>query len=144
MGQVGTKATTHEVISRLDPFYASIDQVRLAGGMLIRKLSDLTLACTIYNTSQKADLLCLHPPTDPQTDQFKRLVGSRNNWVALSSARELLMNVNQLIGPGLFVLWRSKRLARTCEGRTAVVPSHQHADQIGRAALTTPDHLRQD
>ena len=92
------KATAHEVISRLDPFYASIDQVRLAGGMLIRKLSDLTLACSIYNTSQKADLLCLHPPIDPNTDNFKRLVGARNNWVALSVARELMMNVNQIIG----------------------------------------------
>lgn len=43
--------------------------------MLVRKLSDLTLACSIYNTSQKADLLCLHAPTDPATDDYKRLVG---------------------------------------------------------------------
>lgn len=38
---------------------------------------------------------------------------ARNNWMALSVGRELMMKVNQLIGPGPFVLPASKRLART-------------------------------
>lgn len=97
-GALLAKDATYDVISALTPFYASLDQVRLAGGMVMRKLSDLTVACSIYNTSQKADLLCLHPPAATDGDNYRVFVGARNNWVAISTAHELALNLSQLLG----------------------------------------------
>ena len=97
-GSVLNKDTTFDVISALTPYYASIDQVRLAGGMLLRRLSDTTIACSIYNTSQKADMLCLHPPAPTQVDEYRLFMGARNNWVAISTAHELALNISQLSG----------------------------------------------
>lgn len=97
-GAVLNTDLTFDVISRLNPYYCSVDQVRLAGGMVIRKLSDLTVACQVYNSSREADLLCLHPPTGTESDEFKLFVGARNQWVTAVAARDLILNVNELLG----------------------------------------------
>jgi hypothetical protein len=97
-GAILAKDVTFDVISQLSPYYASIDQVRLTGGMLMRKLSDVTVACSIYNTSQKADLLCLHPPAPTSVDDYRLFIGARNNWVSISTAHELSLNMSQLLG----------------------------------------------
>lgn len=92
-------AITFDVISGLTPYYASVDQVRLAGGMYIRKLSDLALACQVYTASQKANLLNETPPQysigNPNATRF---VGSRNMWVVATAARDMILNVIGLIG----------------------------------------------
>lgn len=96
-GAALTRDVTFDVISELTPYYASVDQVRLEGGPLIRRLSDITLACMIYRTSQRANLLCPRPPTGGGDDQII-FEGARNQWVALSAARDLTLNMNQLLG----------------------------------------------
>jgi hypothetical protein len=96
---------TFDVVSALSPFYASVKQVQLAGGMYISRLSDLTIASEIYEVSKDVDLLCLHPPTNPATDSGMRFLGSRESWVAAKAARDLLLGVSALIGaPGVRTL----------------------------------------
>jgi hypothetical protein len=97
-GAMLAKDVTFDVISQLSPYYASVDQVRLAGGPLVGKLSDIALACAIYHTSQQADLLCLHPPEVATSDEYRLFVGARNRWVEGVVARDLLLNMGQLFG----------------------------------------------
>jgi hypothetical protein len=104
-GAVLQADVTFDVCSGLTPYYASIDQVRLDGGMYIRKLADLTVASSIYSTSREADMLCSHPPTDTTSEQYMRYAGARNQWVTLCAARDLILNVIGLQGaPGTHVL----------------------------------------
>lgn len=91
---------TFDVVSALLPYYASPDQVRLQGGMYIRKLSDLTLASMIYDVSKEVDLL--YPPgtqivyaNNPNTFRF---FGARNHYVQALCAKKLIENVIALVG----------------------------------------------
>lgn len=94
---------TFDVLSACTPFYASVDQVKLAGGPLIRKLQDITIACQIYNSSQESDLLLLRKPRSG--DDLIRFQGAQNQWVQSAAARGLLLNVSTMIGgPGSHVL----------------------------------------
>jgi hypothetical protein len=96
---------TFDVVSSLTPYYASIDQIRLYGGMYIRKLSDLTLAASIYSSSQEADLLTSQCSLDAGSSVFKMYAGSRNQWVTAKAARNLILNLMGLVGmPGAHVL----------------------------------------
>lgn len=97
---------TFDIVSALVPFYASVDQVRLTGGLYLRKLSDLTLASMIYNASQEVDLL--YPPAaqffNNSPNNF-RFLGSRNKYVQALAAKKLMENVIGLIGiPSAHVL----------------------------------------
>jgi hypothetical protein len=95
-----TDPATFDVVAALVPYYASVDQVRLQGGMYIRKLSDLTIASMIYNASNEVDLL--YPPSATTTFSNSpntfRFVGSRNQYVQALAAKQLIENVLGLIG----------------------------------------------
>lgn len=91
---------TFDVVSALAPYYASVDQVRLQGGMYIRKLSDLTLASAIYDASRQVDLL--YPPgvamnftTSPNAFRF---LGSRNQYVQALVAKNMIESVLGFVG----------------------------------------------
>jgi hypothetical protein len=98
---------TFDVVSQMAPYYASVDQVRLYGGMYIRKLSDITIGCAVYQASQEADILTLEcaPTLSPSSKTWKRFSGSRNQWVTAKAARNLVLGLMGLIGmPGSHVL----------------------------------------
>ncbi len=91
---------TYDVISSLVPYYASVDQVRLQGGLYLRKLSDLTIASMAYNCSKEADLL--YPPganvSFSSSPNIFRFVGSRNQYVQALAAKKLIENIMGLYG----------------------------------------------
>ena len=88
---------TFDLLSACTPFYASVDQVKLSGGPLLRKLQDITIACAIYNASQECDLMLIHKPTGSH-DSALRFIGAQNQWVQASTARNLLLNVSTMAG----------------------------------------------
>jgi hypothetical protein len=103
------KEITYDVIGQLTPYYASVDQVRLTGGRLLSKLSDITIALQTFQSSQEADLMCFKAPQPPvagvpPSDQFRNFAGSRNQWVTATAAHDLLLSVADLAGPGSHVL----------------------------------------
>lgn len=93
-------SVTLDVVSALTPYYASVDQVRLQGGLYVRKLSDLTIASTIYNSSKEVDLL--YPPgaqtSFSNSPNAFRFVGARNQYVQSLAAKKLIENVFALFG----------------------------------------------
>lgn len=91
---------TYDVVSALTPFYASIDQVRLEGGVYLRKLSDLTLASQIYMASKAADLL--YPPgttlgINSSPNAF-RFAGARQLYVQSLAAKKLIEGIITIVG----------------------------------------------
>jgi hypothetical protein len=103
-GRVVHQDYTYDLISRLDPYYCSIDQVRLAGGQIIRKLSDLTIACQIYQASQEVGLISPWPTSstvinNPVNSITKhRFIGCRNQWVTATATRDLILEQITLLG----------------------------------------------
>ena len=97
------KDVTFDLISQLTPFYSSVDLVRLGGGPAIAKLSDITLACQIFQSSLKADLISPnhHPWFGPQ---YKRFLGARMQWTTAVATRDLMLNIVSLLGPSAHVL----------------------------------------
>ena len=98
---------TYDVVSALTPFYASVDQVRLEGGMYLRKLSDLTLASQIYMSSKAADLL--YPPGTTlgifNSPNSFRFVGARQLYTISLAAKRLMEGVIGILGiPGSHIL----------------------------------------
>lgn len=93
-------AATFDIVSALTPYYASVDQVRLSGGLYLRKLSDLTVAAMIYNCSKEVDLL--YPPAASlsfsNSPNAFRFVGARNQYVQADTAKSLIENVLGLVG----------------------------------------------
>lgn len=91
---------TFDVVSSLMPWYASVDQVRLQGGLYLRKLSDLTLASMIYNAGKEVDLL--YPPgatlSFTNSPNSFRFLGSRNQYVQALAAKKLIENILGLVG----------------------------------------------
>jgi hypothetical protein len=83
---------TFDILSACDPFYASVNQVKLSGGPLIRKLQDITIASSIYNASQECDLLLVRKD-HIHGDNLIRFQGAQNQWVQNAAARDLLMNI---------------------------------------------------
>lgn len=95
-GEVLEQPVTFDILSACNPFYASIDEVRLTGGPLLRKAQDITVACQIYHASQEVDLLNMHPPM--AGDRARLFVGARNHWVHHTAARDLLLSLSVLSG----------------------------------------------
>src|SRR5208337_3896541 len=94
---------TFDFISGIAPYYSSIDLVRLAAGPTLKKMSDITLACQIFNSSREADLIT--PRRVPMFgDEHQRFIGSRLQYTTALSARDLMLNVIQLLGASAHVL----------------------------------------
>lgn len=87
---------TFDILSACSPYYASVDQVKLAGGPMMRQLQDITIACSIYQTSQQADLIARS--SRGSTDDRFRFTGAQNQWVQAKSARDLLLSISTLSG----------------------------------------------
>jgi hypothetical protein len=98
---------TVEVVGTITPFYASVQQVRLAGGIYLNKVSDITNAAMIYDQSKNADsfsyTLTAPPqiPYDPNSLAWRTYnlkLNARQNWVVWMSALQLILNVYELSG----------------------------------------------
>lgn len=97
------KDVTFDFISAITPYYSTIDMVRLAGGPALSKLSDITLACQVFQSSQEADLITpTHVPT--AGPHYARFVGSRMQYVTALAARDLCLNITNLLGGAAHVL----------------------------------------
>lgn len=97
-GAVLQQPVTFDVVSRLNPYYASVDEVRLSGGPLLRKLSDLTIACAIYHASQESDMISPYHHIALNTHQGHRFAGARNHYTHDAAARNLLLSMGELAG----------------------------------------------
>ena len=107
-GRLLASPATFDVVGSLQPYYASVDEVRLMGGVYLRKLTDLTIACMIYHISLEADVLTYnHPwrpydieydtnPYHPSYKQWKDFEWARGHFVEHEAARQLIMNVFDL------------------------------------------------
>jgi hypothetical protein len=94
---------TFDIVSAISPFYASVSQVKLMGGPLLRKLQDITIASQIYDSSKQADLFNMCPPISG--DRYVLYTGARNQWVQSDAARDLLLSATELLGnPGSHIL----------------------------------------
>lgn len=94
-----TTPVTFDVVSSLMPYYASVEQVKLQGGLYLRRMSDLTVASMIYNASQQVDLLNVNPPIlIANSGNVTRFYGSRNQYVQALAAKLLIENIIGLIG----------------------------------------------
>lgn len=120
-GRTMGKDTTLSVIGSIVPFYASIAQVRLAGGSNLNRLSDLTIACKIYEASKDADSLSYNTvePAAPNTESWKRWqlwANARQSYVVAISAKEILTAIYDLLGSRT-----SKTLANFSVNKVSIV-----------------------
>ena len=105
MATVGAAAlkddTTFEVVSTIDPWYCSIDQVRLESGSFIRSSSDITIAASIYTVGRETSTLCYKQPiippagaqpTDITWQRYQRFLIGRQRFVIVSAAYRLVTN----------------------------------------------------
>jgi len=104
-GRILEQDVTYDLVSQIEPYFCSIDQVRLAGGQILRKLSDLTIACQIYQSSEEARLISPMPfsssvinNTPYNNITHHRLIGCRNQWVTAAAARDLILGQGTLLG----------------------------------------------
>jgi len=105
------KDVTFDFISQITPYYSTIDMVRLAAGPTLKKLSDITIACQIYRSSNEADLItAARVPLSGL--QHTRLIGSRLQYVTALASRDLMLNVVSLLAPALMYWQTSPSIAR--------------------------------
>ena len=102
-GAVLAQEVTFDILGDLHPFYASVDLIRLEGGMYLTKISDLTLAAMGYHASLEADALSYTAPPDPlegatPSAQWRLFDWAREQFVAVKAAHALILNVFDLAG----------------------------------------------
>lgn len=103
-GGMLTSDVTFDVIGQLNPFFASVQQVRYEGGMYLNDVPDFTVAAAVYQNSLVADSFCSVKPA-VGTPAYDRYTFARNNWVTAAAALDLLMNTQSLrLIPGAHVL----------------------------------------
>lgn len=86
------------VISRLEPYYASVDMVRLlSGGWLEPLPDDIPVATAIWMKSIEADTLTYQKPEEPAAgvsglvrDRWERFLFGRSQYVAHAAAFDLV------------------------------------------------------
>jgi hypothetical protein len=124
-GAVLGKEVTFSVVSAVTPFYCSVDQVRLASGIYLTKILDLTIASQIYESSKDADSQSYvrprRPPAEADPDsqavrEYQLFVNARQNWVAATAAKALILGIWDLAGTR-----GSKTLANFSVQRQALV-----------------------
>jgi hypothetical protein len=108
-GQTLKEDTSLLVVGELSPWYASVDQVRLEGGVYLTKAPDIAIAAQIWQASKNADALTARLPPEPTSLDNPRpddltyhrwflFYHARNNFVALRAALDTLLNVFDLAG----------------------------------------------
>ena len=94
------------VLSSIIAFYASIEEVRLEGGVYLNKLPDISIAAQIWQASKNADALSysippLPPegalPTDMAVRTWRLFAHARNQFVALQAAYDTIQNVFDIV-----------------------------------------------
>jgi len=99
--------TDFMVLGTISPWYSSVDQVRLEGGIYLRKLSDLTIAAQIWQTSLDADVIAAVPPAPPAPGTapsdygyrvWNNFVHGRNQWVSQRAALDIITKAFDLSG----------------------------------------------
>jgi hypothetical protein len=97
---------TYDIISKLTPYYCSLNQVKLQGGAYLRKLSDVAVGCQIYQSSQESDLVSVNPPPPVSSNQqYVLFNNARVQYTTALAARDLLLSISGLFGaPGMHVL----------------------------------------
>jgi hypothetical protein len=95
---------TFDFVGAIEPYYCSVEQVRFEGGMYLKDVPTYTIACSIYQSSCRADLFCTVPPL-PGSKLYQMYAASRQNWVQAAAAQDLIVNIQGLIlTPGAHVL----------------------------------------
>lgn len=107
-GRMLGQPATFDTVGYLTPYYCSVDEVRLMGGVYLRKLPDLTISCMIYHISQDADVLTYNRPGRPHDldlddgydhpfhKQWRDFEWARGKYVEHEAARRLILNVFDL------------------------------------------------
>jgi hypothetical protein len=95
---------TFDAVSMLSPFYASVDQVKLLGGVSLRRLSDLTIAGQIYMASKAVDMMNYRHPMPSDNPCYWAFSNARNLWVVAKAAQDLILSMGNLLGPSSHVL----------------------------------------
>jgi hypothetical protein len=101
--------TSFLLTDQVSPWYASVDQAKLEGGIYLTKVPEITMAAQIWNASKNADALSgripIEPPPGTPIDssnhaghQYFLFTHARNNWVALRAALDCIYNVFDLAG----------------------------------------------
>lgn len=108
-GRVLDREVDLALVGNLHPWYASVEEVRLEGGVFLSKLGDLAVAAQVWQASKNADALTCNQPPTPQTltdpdpndlayKQWFLFHHARNNWVSIRAAADCLLNVQDLVG----------------------------------------------
>ena len=106
-GAVLEQDITLSVIGSISPFYCSVEQVQLEGGIYLKKLAELTIAKKIYEVSKDADSFSYNRPRvpnipydvdNPAWRQYMIWVNGRQNWVNAIAAYQLVLNIYELSG----------------------------------------------
>jgi len=99
--------TDFMVLGTVSPWYSSVDQVRLEGGIYLTKISDLTIACQIWQASLDIDVMSAVPPPAPvdgtsTSDYGYRIYNNythaRNQWVSQRSALDIITKAFDISG----------------------------------------------
>ena len=94
--------TTFEVVSTVNPWYCSIDQVRLEAGSYIRGSRDITIASMIYTMGREVGTqiyvkpvvpLSSTGPDDLSWQRYQRFLIGRQRYVTLKTAFRLVINL---------------------------------------------------
>jgi hypothetical protein len=103
-GAVLMSPVTFDAVSSLFPFYASVDQVKMAGGVNLRQTSDLTIASQVYMASKAVDMLNYNNPQANSMPAYPLFINARNQWVIARAATSLILSLGNLLGPASHVL----------------------------------------
>jgi len=97
-GRVLESPATVRIIGYLEPFYTDIASVRLAGGSLLARLSDLALALAIFDASRRTRAICYREPAGGQ--QRVLWLAARHRYATLLAARELISGLESIAAYG--------------------------------------------
>lgn len=127
------------LISRLEPYYASVEMVRvLSGGWLENLHSDIPVALAIWLKSVEADTMTYQKPvepaegeTGPSAERYHRFIFGRSQYVAYSAAADMVTRMLDVTsGRG------AKRLGNfeISQPRNQDAPGREILDQLRKEA----------
>lgn len=73
-------------VGELDPYYTDVNSVRLAGGVYLSKIQDLTIAFQIFDASRQTRSLCYNEPGQPSDIQVSS--PAQKQWLLWVTARQ--------------------------------------------------------
>jgi len=108
-GSILDQEVSFMLTDQIDPWYASVDEVKLEGGIYLTKLPEITMASQIWNASKFCDALTCHEPTLPPqltpydpghlgAHKYFLFNTARNRFVSVRAALASIYNVFDLAG----------------------------------------------